>query len=547
MSMIRIPPPCYPPAFRQAVLTRYPLYQDSYDPVRDVLNGMSAEGIIPVPTSTSITGPLTVSYFPRELIMFAEKLSEESRIDLVGCLCSILGGVNNALRGVYFVQPEDTWQEPLIDYWLVLAPPSMMKTFIERQIKAPFHKFEKKLEEEFSSSFLDEKAVKDRLKFCATKAKKYLGSLMSKLGDDPSPQEIKDVYRQAEKYHCELKAGFADAIAPRIFWQAGTMKGLAGAMSEQHGCIGIIVSEESFLTENLLCSHPDQELFLRGWDQGTYNRTVEGKIREVRKTSLPILMIVQNVVGTMLFSHKHLSTRGAASRFLTYWVPSGPRRELAPSSTAYLPGYDSDATLRGTLSIFDRYCSRIEKLLHRSWDARKEDRFIEIKLSPEAKKFLHDKQGEFECKRNSQEYEFLADWLGKAHGFLLRIAGDIHCWSHPEYPENSPITVEEIRAADELLRILSIHAEYSFSPNGVSMLEDIKKIIRYVKKLSPFPVYVDSCIFYQNIRGLNANKVANALECMERLNQLRVIPKKRSGSFVIFHPNLYCFLTANKI
>jgi len=415
-----------------------------------------------------------------------------------------------------------------------------MKTNVERMLRAPFDSFFETLSADFTARYGDQKNVSERHKFCQQQVKRYRDKLISKLTDS-SPEAMQEVFLKGEEYRVQLVSGFADAVAPRLFWQAGTLIGFTEAMSEQNGCLGIITSEESFLTETLLIPKPDQELFLRCWDQGDYNRTVSKKISNVRKPTLPMMMLVQDVVGHALFSNKYINSKGATARFLTYWASS--RDIIQLYNVPRLPNKQKTAKVNAE----EVYKDKITKLITRSWQLRKKGSFIGIKLDEEAKNILADFRSKLHLKLCSGEFDFLADWLRKAHGFLVRLAGDIHCWNNPECPECSPIKGSEMKAAVELMLILEEHACYSFSPNEVAMCEDAKLILRYIKNHSNLPIWFDSCKFYQNIRGIDAKRVSIALEYMERWNQLAAVPKKRGGHFVILNPKIHEFLMANNV
>jgi len=539
----------YPRVLIEAINNKFGMsYYGVKDPVSAIVWDMGKKPILAVPSQNNFNIPTTMPNAPSDMKDFANELSNQSRIDNFGCACGILGGVNFALLGTYYVQPKREWREPLIDYWILLAQPSMMKTAIISSLRAPFEEFQVKLRKEYADRYITPEVVKKRKKAFEEEKKRRLNEELAKLKGDArnSIEKVKEAYLVAEEFYRSLTADITEAIYPRLFWSSGTMKGLAGAMAEQKGCLGVMESEETFLDENLLKSKPDIELFLKGWDQGQYQRTVDGKNVLVNNASLPILFAIQNNVGNELFSNKRLAGRGALARFLTYWVPS-PHQTVNQSLYPFglikaAPRFQSNSN-----HAYETYCKKVSLLLERSWTLRKEGRFIEISLGPEAKEFLEVARLSFESKLGNPYLEFMADWLGKAHGFLLRIAGDIHCWNNPESPESSPITRTEMEAANEFVRVLEAHAGYSFSPNEVAMCEDAKLILRYIKNHPNPPIWFESRIFYQNIRGIDAKRVSIALEHMERWNQLVAIPKKRSGHFVILHPQLFAYLLNNTI
>lgn len=532
---------------------KFGYYPWGNNPISSALDYMNQFEIQPVPDIKDIQTPLARYCFPPDLVDQADCLAEESRIDWQGCLCATLGGINNALRGVYYVLPNGKWREPLIDYWMLLAPPSMMKSAIITSLRAPFEEFQSELEEKYAELFIDQEAIKQRKKDFKAEKRRRLKTELDKLvgADRENPEKVRDAYKVADEFYRDLEAGLSKVTYPRLFWSSGTMKGLAGVLAAQNDCLGVMESEDTFLVENLLTPRPEQELFLKGWDQGLYQRTVSGKDVIVKNTTLPTLLAVQHTVGNELFSHKRLAGRGALARFLTYWVPN--HQYHAPLYSDSCPTH-----IGGLITItrrdytrpklaYEEYRRKIRTLLKRSWRLRKEGSFIEIPLSTEAKDHLQDSQRLFEFKRGQRDFEFLADWLGKAHGFLLRIAGDIHCWNNPEAPETSPISVYEMEAAKALLMNLEHHAEYSFSPNEVACCEDARRILRELKRWSTWPSYFDSAQFNQGDRGLLSAKIANALMLMQSLNQLIAIPKKRSGFYVIPHPRLREFLAVNNI
>lgn len=412
-------------AIYEAIYRKYPnLCRSQYNPIDIIRVQLNMRDISPIPSQNNYNSKLNQSNFPTDLIDTAEYLSSQSRIDKIGCMCGSLGGVNFALLGTYYVQPKREWREPLIDYWMLLAQPSMMKTAIINSLRFPFDEFQVKLRKEYSARFIEPEVIKKRKKDFEKDAKRRLKEELAKLkGDDRnSIEKVKEAHLIAEEYYQSLTADLTEAIYPQLFWSSGTMKGLAGMMAEQNGCLGVMESEDTFLNENLLTSKLDIEIFLKGWDQGQYHRSVDGKNVLVNNASLPILFAIQNTVGNELFSNKRLSGRGALARFLTYWVPAQKPTEKRSFNPLGLIGV-AQSTMHNSNNAYETYCKKINILLDRSWSLRKQGKFIEIPLSPGAKEVLGVARAEFESKLSNPDFQFMEDWLGKAHGFLLRIAG----------------------------------------------------------------------------------------------------------------------------
>lgn len=539
----------YPRVLIDAINNKFCMrYSTLIDPVRAIMWDMGSNPISAIPSQNNFNVPAVMPNTPTDMKDYAEHLSSQSRIDKFGCTCGILGGINNALLGVFYAQPTQEWREPFIDYWLVLSRPSKMKTAIVNSLKRPFVAFQERLENEYADRFITPEVVEERKKFFKKERTKRLKEELAKLNDNErySVEKVKEAQHIAENYYQSLTSDLREAVYPRLFWTDGSMKGLADVLAEQNGCLGVMESEEKFFTDHLLKHNPDVKLFLKGWDQGQYRRTVTGKDVVVKRTTLPILFTVQYSVGNALFSHKELLGRGALARFLTYWTPSTQPTRNQLFNPLGLIGV-AQSSMYNSNNAYETYCKKINILLERSWSLRKQGKFIEIPLSPDAKEVLGVARAQFESKLGNPDLQFMEDWLGKAHGFLLRIAGDIHCWNNPESPESFPITRSEMEVATEFVRVLEEHASYSFSPNEVAMCEDAKLILRYIKNHPNHPIWFDSSIFYQNIRGIDAKRVSIALEYMERWNQLVAIPKKRGGHFVILHPQLVMYLLNNNI
>ena len=519
----------------EALLRNYPEFRSYYNPLGALIDHLSHQEIQQLPSISNITTFLPSFLFPNDMRLLASLLEQESRLDMQGCICSILGSINTAMCGVYYVQPKNNWREPLIDYWMVLARPGSMKTSVITALKKPHNDFQNELENDFILNHLDKETLKERKRLYKKEKERFLKEKLTKLTGENrySPDEVRRAHEEAERYYNKLSAGLKTTTCPRLFWQAGTMKGLADLMAEQNGYIGVMDSEDTFLEENFLCTHPDSTLFLRGWDCATYQRTVHGKEIIVKNASFPLLLIIQPGVARNLFSNKQLNIKGVLARFLCYWTPSQQHQEGIVEIVS---------AQKHKKFILENYQNKIYQLLKRSCNFRKERKFIEIPLTSEAEDFLREKKRHYEKLMERSEYEFLSDWLGKAHGFLLRITGDIHCWNNPEAPELTPITKSEMLDAASLLDNLQKHAEYSFCPSQIAACEDAKRILLYFKYHKNIYPFFDSCILYQNIRGLNSVKVNIALNLMSQLYYIALIPKRRGGFFFFFYPNLHNFI-----
>lgn len=136
------------------------------------------------------------------------------------------------------------------------------------------------------------------------------------------------------------------------------------------------------------------------------------------------------------------------------------------------------------------------------------------------------------------KHKHMEPFLNKLHGTAVRIAGVIHAWNN-EYPEQHPITLQEMSLGIQIAHVHINHASYAFAPCGNSAFYDAQKILDWVKrhKYSRFTAR-DIGQGISNMKNINIHPALNLLEQHNILAQI-IIPGR--SRICVMHPSFYYF------
>jgi hypothetical protein len=251
---------------------------------------------------------------------------------------------------------------------------------------------------------------------------------------------------ELQKLNAEL-AEFETAEPLRLFGADVTPEKLAAMLKAQSGTFALVSAEGGGLFENIgrYSDKGGLEIYLNGYsgDRVCVDRKNSDSV-VIDRPTLSIIAPCQPSVTADLFSDRQKTGRGLLSRILFVKCPSrvGSRKATSkPLDERITSNYKNLCygmladSGKGDLAYdeggFDVYASFFDE--------------IEPQLTPD-----------------TGELSFMADWAGKLHGQMTRLAGLIHCiaaFEQGNNPLDTLINAEEARAAVELARYYLAHAK----------------------------------------------------------------------------------------
>lgn len=402
------------------------------EPPKDFAELMPFEQSEPLPIfPLEILSPAT-----REFIYAASEMVQ-APVDMMGiCVLSVL---EIACRGRYPVcLPNGHIERPCF-YAAPIAPPSERKSGVIDVSTRPIVDFEIEYNKVHGGEVNQNKSELKLLQGRIANAEQQAIKEKDAGKRQAAERELQDLNAELAEF---------EAIEPlRLYGADVTPEKLAAMLESQGGVFALVSAEGGGLFENIgrYSDKGGLEIYLNGYsgDRICVDRKNSDSI-VIDRPTLTMIAPCQPSVIIDLFSDKQKSGRGLLSRILFVKCPSrvGSRQATSkPLDERITANYrnlcfamlsiQSTGNLYYDNSGFDVYRSFFDE--------------IEAQLMPD-----------------SGELSYMADWAGKLHGNMTRLAGLIHCinaFEQGKNPLDTKINADEARAAVELARYYLEHAK----------------------------------------------------------------------------------------
>lgn len=207
----------------------------------------------------------------------------------------------------------------------------------------------------------------------------------------------------------------------------------------QHHDRMAILSDEDYVVSSLAKSGAEGlDLYLKGWSGDSFSKMRKGEETVVRHPNIVVSLVVQPDVAQVAIGNDVLRGRGFPQRFLYTVAP-------VVTDRSYLDAKPVPAKLT---TAWDRAISRIAGL------ARRHDQ-RQIGLNAGALRRYAQIVDRLDAERQSPDRDrFEQEWLAKAHGQVLRIAGILALLRDAQ---TRTITEPEVRAAEAWVDLSLAH------------------------------------------------------------------------------------------
>jgi hypothetical protein len=361
----------------------------------------------------------------------------QAPIDLVGTVT--LGMLEIACRGRYPVCLPNGHRERPCFYIAPIAPPSERKSGVIDTVSLPLVDFEIEYNGEHAAEIAQSESEFRLLQASITKAERE--AINAKNSDDRMIAE-----HDIQKFNNKL-VNFEAEKEMRLFSADVTPEKLSAMIKAQNEVFALVSAEGGGLFENIgrYCEKGGLEIYLNGYSGDRV--CVDRKSSESIVINCPTLSIIapcQPSVITDLFSDKKKSGRGLLSRILFVQCNSrvgGRKVTSKPIDDRIYTNYNN--VCRNMLSASSKGDLRFDEGGFAVYTSFFDE--IEPQLTPDV-----------------GDLSFMADWAGKLHGNMIRLAGLIHCiaaFEQGRNPLDSFINADEARAAVTLSRFFLAHAK----------------------------------------------------------------------------------------
>ncbi len=473
--------------------------------------------------------------FPKDLMEVVEHIASLAELDTASVLLATLGSIASAMCGRYIVQVDDGWEESGCLYSVMSAPPGLRKSTVMSNLGKPFdHLFE-----ELNKEFEEQTAAHEEIK-------EYLALLKKKLLNAYVNNHMKD-YFESGIYFGKPKKALAELqklvdeldrdvnlakprfnTAPQIFSSTGSKISIGDNMSRQGEYTCIHEAEGGYFEGEVAFKSGNPDLFLKAFNMEGYNYCSNrvGKVT-MRRPAMCITAFVQPDVLLKWYQNTKLRGRGLPQRFLVLFA----HKSVSRTQIMAFPTPPKAETML-------TYNSKISEMLKRNFTQDKNREIRSVTMTPEAYEDVKNYETYIKQLIDSGMYLYMQSFLAKAHGAAVRLALCVHAWNNP-FPENCPITGEEMLAAISLMNIILEHANIAFSPEYDQTSAEANEILNWIYRCDWTERRGFTDVEVRTaISGLNKKQCHTALDLLEQHDYIRQYLEAGHDRLCVLNPRL---------
>ena len=360
----------------------------------------------PIPFEATITvPPFPIHCLPAVLRDFALAVAEHTQTPIDMSAVASLGVSSACLQGKYLVQGKVGHTEPLNNYYVEIAKPGERKSAVCAIFEEPIKAYEQRKNEAFALDIAHSANIRqvlekemEALKNAVAKGKKTYADMEAKQEEINKHKEIKPI---------------------RLICGDVTPEALTSLLADNHGRMAMFSAEGGIfdILKGLYSQVTNIDTFLKAHCGDSIRVDRKGRRAEfIEKPCLTTLLFIQPDVLKELVSNETFRGRGLVARFLYSF----------PQSTVGNRKYD---TAPIPFEISDKYRFLCESMLDsgKSRDDGENGQKAEpnlLTLSTQALAKSREFYNALEPRLGKGgDLEHMADWAGKLHGAVLRIAG----------------------------------------------------------------------------------------------------------------------------
>ncbi|MGJ3523119.1 DUF3987 domain-containing protein [Nitratidesulfovibrio sp. D1] len=450
--------------------------------------------------------------------------------DYITVLCALLGSTSMALRGRYRVRVTSTWEEPLVDYWLMIGESGTRKSLLVAVLRKPFDGFATAPPKEYLLRPGEAETRKTQRKLADRQASRVARARLKGISLDFSEVAAREISALSAETVTFLDKFKQDPpVAVRLFFENGSLRNLARLMSEQGGCASLLDAEGGIFSSRTF-KDMDINLLLKAHAMEHYSHDPHnGTPCQITSPAMSMLIFAQQSVLHGLLTNKEAVDRGLMARFL----PIQLHAPIFKIEDTYSDSSFTDAT--------SKYEKKIRSMLERNYTQDSARGIQEIKTTKDAEKmFLAFKDENERLALRASTTPAIHSILRRLPGHAARIAGDIHAWKYDD-PCAALISAEDAEYAIEISRYVLENATNLYDIEYQRDLFFAQKILSWIKRWDTQDniLHFDSRIAQQNVRGLNKDNAIGALHLLCENHFLEDITTPKTSPIFVVNPQIF--------
>lgn len=458
----------------------------------------------PIPFDTFNLPSFPTDCFPGWVAEYIKAVAEDTQTADDMAAVMMLGILSIPCNKVYKVEGKPGWQEPTNVYCTTIAKPGERKSSIMAHITEPICKYE---EEEYERSKGDIARNQTERKIIEGELEKLKAQAVKK--NDANA-------RAAALDKAEELSQFIDIRKLRLYCDDVSPEKLVGLLSDHNEKMAIVSAEGGIfgMMAGRYTTNVNIDVFLKAHAGDPLKVDRMGRQSEdLKAPALSMALSVQPDILTGIMQNESFRGRGLTARFLFSIPTSKVGARKIECNTIPEP-------------VKNTYSRNLRSLLEVKVP---EDPYI-LKLTHEAFKQSVDFAKELE-PRFIDDLENIADWAGKWHGAILRIAGILHvagyvgqrAWEHQ-------ISIDTFNKALLIGRYFLEHAKAAFSLMGADKnIEDCKYVLKWIRKQGQHQLEKRD-ILRGNRRFKNVEELEPVLKVLNEYGYLKEFEKQREGA-----------------
>lgn len=462
-----------------------------------------------------------VDALPRPVAVWVQAVAEHTQTPVDLPALAALGVLSGAGLGGAVVDC-GAWEEELGLYLLPAMPSGDRKSTVLRAATQPLRELERERADVAAPRIRELRSRANVLEIRARNLTKAAANENVEIAERvEAERDLADVGAELDE--------IGEPAIPRLLADDATPEALGGLLSK-HGSIAVLAAE-SALIDNLAGRYSEgrANLHLVCAAYSGESTTIDRKGHDPERLDRPLLaiaLVVQPHVMEGLIAHETARAQGLVARF-AYALPEtrlGRRQIDAPR----VPREATDAwasTVRRVARNADRTDTTTEQRGSQGGFVGSVSTFVPVKivLAPIAHRLLTELQEQIEPRLlPTRDLHGIADWAGRHHGRVARIAGLLHLCEHAP---SEPIGESTMRSALQIGGYLLEH--------GIAALtgpdEKVRGALRWLEKQTAETVTVrDLHRGPLGSRG-TAEQAEELATTLETLGALRALPRTAGG------------------
>lgn len=408
----------------------------------------------PIPFDSITVPSFPIDCLPPALSEYVTAVSEATQTPIDMAAASALSVIAVCVQGKYKIQGKPDWIEPLNLYSAVVANPAERKSAIIALLTKYINEYEYKYNEANAEDVNRSRLEKNML----IKEINYLSDKLAKgKGDKETLLQKQDELTNFKEVN-PLRL-LADDISPEA---------LTSLLAANNGKMSVISSEGGIfeILQGRYSQSVNIDTFLKAHCGDPIRVDRKGRESElIKEPCLTVLLSIQPQVLDGLVGNEVFRGRGLTARFLY----------CMPTSSVGIRKFETE-------EIPSQCKARYRELCFDLLDIKPEENAEVLYLSPEAYALSAAFANELE-PRLVDDLEGMADWAGKLHGAILRLAGILHIVDQLVFAPKTPISAETVQNAIRLGYYFLEHARAAYQLMGANEeIREAKYVLGKIEK-----------------------------------------------------------------